>query len=138
MGFLATQLQSKSQKAKQFSPWKAWFDREVAHVPAHRFLLPGLPGCLGPNGRGERGFWRHPLDRYRQSIYFVPRMVTEDTVKGTTLKSSGEWRWATSYQAILIQQGYRQCCRNRRGAVSLGVLEGFLEEVMSEWRGPES
>ena len=24
------------------------------------------------------------------------------------------------------------------GAVSLGVLEVFLEEVISEWRGPES
>lgn len=61
----------------------------------------------------------------------VPTMCQEwylGTRKGKTLKSSGVGQQATRQECTVLQE------HRGVGAGSLSVLEGFLEEVKSEWR----
>ena len=67
----------------------------------------------------------------RQSTYCVPGMVSGKTAKGKALKCGGG-------QAIIIQHDAQHCRDTEKGELSVWVLEGFLEELMSEWRRPKS
>lgn len=101
----------------------------VACVLAQRPLLAGLPGCLGLRcAREEHGFWRHPVDRHRQNTYCVP-----GTVSGNDTEI--QWVKPTSHQTIINQTGMHSAAGAWPwSSVCPAVLEGFLEEVMSERR----